>query len=260
MRFVRLVSVVPPVVLLLLSLSLPASALEFSAEAYQQFPQGQIRTAKMYVGNDGIRREYSQNQQTVIEIYRPSKGQQIMVNTAQRSYQLRTGIKMSTGLDKKSKKGTSPCAGNKVDTCKSLGREKIGDRLVEKWEVSRQSQGKTIRALIWVDIERGQALRQFFPDGSAVELLNMGNETINGRQTEKWVMQQTRPDGNSEKTFQWYDPVLGIIIKEVMSGGFTRELRNIKLGKQPVSLFEIPAGYKKIELTESGQNRNLQKQ
>jgi len=253
MRFVRLVSVFSFSLLSMLFFSLPVSALEFSAEAFQKYPQGQTRTAKMYVGADGIRREYSQNQQVVIEIYRPSKGQQIIIYPGQSSYQLQSGIKISTGLDKSAKKVTNPCAGDTQDTCKSLGREKIADRPVEKWEVSRKIDGKTIRALMWIDVERGQALRQFFPDGSAVELLNMGNETINGRQTEKWVMQQTRPDGNSEKTFQWYDPELGITIKEIMTGGYIRELKNIKLGKQPVSLFEIPAGYKKIELKEPGQ-------
>jgi len=252
MRFVR-ITCTSILILLLQVFPVSASAKEFSAEAYQQYPQGQSRTAKMHIGKNGVRREYTHNRQTIIEIYRPSKGQQIIIFPAQRSYQLREGVKVRTGLEKPAGKPVNPCEGNKTDTCKSLGQEKIAGRVVEKWEVSRQSKGKTIRALMWIDVERGQALRQFFPDGSAVELLNMGSETIDGRQTEKWVMQQTRPDGTSEKTFQWYDPELGITIKEVLTGGFTRELRNIKQGQQPASLFEIPEGYRQIELTAPGQ-------
>ncbi len=224
-----------------------AATVEFSATAVQTFPQGQSKIAKMNVGNDGIRREYIHNQQTVIEIYRPSKGLQYLVLPQRKIYEVAKNQPVDTGLGKSRPKSTNPCTSKLKESCKLLAKEKINGRLADKWEISRVVQGKTLKALIWVDVDRGQALRQFFPDGSAVELLQTGNEKIDNRNTEKWVIQMSRPDGHTEKTFQWYDPEIGIIIKEVMPGGYIRELKDIKLGKQSESIFQVPSDYKKVK-------------
>jgi hypothetical protein len=243
----RLILIFKLVLLFILSQQGFAATVEFSATAIQTFPQGQSKVAKMNVGNDGIRREYTHNQQTVIEIYRPSKGLQYLVLPQQKIYEVAQNQSVDTGLSKSRPKSTNPCTGMDGESCKFLGKEKINGRVADKWEVLRVVQGKALKALIWVDVNRGQALRQFFPDGSAVELLQTGSEKIGGRNTEKWMIHMTRPDGHSEKTFQWYDPEIGIIIKEVMPGGYIRELKDIKLGKQAEDIFQVPSDYKKVQ-------------
>ncbi len=243
----RLILICKLLLLLILSQRCIAATVEFSATAIQTFPQGQSKVAKMNVGSDGIRREYIHNQYTIIEIYRPSQGVQYLVLPQQKIYEVAKNRSVDTGLSKTRPESTNPCTGIEGESCKLLGKEKIRGRVADKWEISRVVRGKTLKALIWVDVDRGQALRQFFPDGSAVELLQTGNEEISNRNTEKWVIHLTRPDGYSEKTFQWYDPEIGIIIKEVMPGGYIRELKDIKLGKQPENIFEVPANFKKVQ-------------
>jgi len=243
----RLILIGKLVLLLFLSQQGFAATVEFSATAIQTFPQGQSKVAKMNVGSDGVRREYTHNQRIVVEIYRPSQGMQYLVLPQQKIYEVAKSESVDTGLGKSRPKSTNPCTGQKGESCKLLGKEKINGRMADKWEVRRLVQGKALKALIWVDVNRGQALRQFFPDGSSVELVQTGSEQIGNRNTEKWVIQVTRPDGHTEKTFQWYDPEIGIIIKEVMPGGFIRELKDIKLGKQAEHIFQVPSDYKKVQ-------------
>jgi hypothetical protein len=60
-------------------------------------------------------------------------------------------------------------------------------------------------------------------------------------------MLMTRANGEQMTSTQWYDPQLKIAIREELQGGFIRELRDIKIGKQDKKLFEIPTGYKQVE-------------
>jgi len=226
----------------------PAFAIEFSAKAVQHYPQGKPRIAVISVGDDGVRREYQLNQQTIIDIYRPSKQTRWVIYPKQLAYRQYKGVKIKTGMARSTKPiSTNPCTEGSNQRCRLLGRENINGRLADKWEVNRSIKGKIIKALIWVDVQRGQALRQFFPDGSRVELLQLKDEMINGRKTEKWILKSTQPGGKIEQTYQWYDPQLGIIIKESIPGGYVRELRDIKVGKQPAVLFKVPAGYHELK-------------
>jgi hypothetical protein len=71
----------------------------------------------------------------------------------------------------------------------------------------------------------------------------VGNETVNGRNTVKYEGTSNSGDVN----YVWLDPKLRFPVKwqGKNSGG---ELRNIQEGGQPGSLFEIPAGYTKMDL------------
>jgi hypothetical protein len=71
----------------------------------------------------------------------------------------------------------------------------------------------------------------------------VGNETVNGRSTVKY--EATNATGETS-TF-WLDPKLRFPVKwqGKNSGG---ELRNIQEGSQPASLFEVPAGYTKMDM------------
>lgn len=71
----------------------------------------------------------------------------------------------------------------------------------------------------------------------------VGNEMVNGRDTVKY--EGTNSSG--EVSHFWIDPKLRFPVKweGKNSGG---ELRNIQEGGQPASLFEIPAGFTKMEI------------
>ena len=74
----------------------------------------------------------------------------------------------------------------------------------------------------------------------------MGDETLHGRATERWEMKTTPPDGESKQSTQWYDPELQIAIREELSGGYFRELRDIRVARQPDHLFTVPANYQRV--------------
>ncbi len=76
---------------------------------------------------------------------------------------------------------------------------------------------------------------------------DLGQETVNGRSTNHW--QVTHKDGNVSNV--WIDNSLHFPIKTV-SGGTTWQLTNIKEGPQDASLFQIPAGYRKMDITGMG--------
>lgn len=71
----------------------------------------------------------------------------------------------------------------------------------------------------------------------------VGNETVNGRDTVKY--EGTNSSG--ETSAVWLDPKLRFPVKwqsAKSSGG----LNNIQEGPQPASLFEVPAGYTKMDM------------
>jgi len=71
----------------------------------------------------------------------------------------------------------------------------------------------------------------------------VGNETVNGRSTVKY--ESTNASG--DVSHFWLDPKLRFPVKwdGKNNGG---ELRNIQEGAQPASLFEIPAGFTKMDM------------
>lgn len=79
-----------------------------------------------------------------------------------------------------------------------------------------------------------------------------GRETVNGIQTTRYAIDETVPEGHGQG-FLWLSDS-GIPMK--LDGAFTRtsgrvahlhwELRNVKLGPQPVALFETPRNFSKL--------------
>lgn len=227
-----------------------ADTVQFSAQAIQRFPQGEPKTAQMYVGRDIIRRDFQDQSREIIEIINMKSGNRYVIFPQQKIYQEFSEKPMNIGLGSSRPTSTNPCTGMPGEVCTKLGTEMVFGRKADKWEVVREQQGQKIKALIWVDVERGQALRQFFPDGTVIELKQVASDTINGRKTEKWESVLKKPNGQTNNTMQWYDPELGIIIREEIPGGYVRELTNIKVGTQPEKLFTVPAGYQKQAVTD----------
>lgn len=220
---------------------------EFSAEAFQTTPQGQQMQQRMYVGADGrVRLESSTGGQQFVQIIDPTQKAMYMLMPEQKAYMARE-FNGSEQLERSTAgPDSNPCAGVPDATCKLLGKETVNGRSAEKWELVQKRGDETQRMLYWIDVERRLPLRQFMPDGTTTELKEVGKEVLNGRQTEKWQMTLAQPGGESMESFQWYDPELKIAIREELPGGAFRELRNIQIGNQPASLFQIPPDYKKI--------------
>jgi hypothetical protein len=222
---------------------------QFSAEAVQTSAKGeQGPVAKMFVGGNGMRRtEYSQNNQRVVQIAMPEQGMMWMVFPDQGSYMERRMPSMASGGS--AGKDDNPCAGQPGLNCRLLGEETIDGRQAKKWEVSANRQGQVVTTTQWIDNERGFPVRQEMPRGGVMELKMTGTEQLRGRSVEKWEMVMTPPEGQGQpiRSVQWFDPELEIAIREELPDGSVRELRNIQVGAQPESLFQVPAGYQKVE-------------
>jgi hypothetical protein len=76
---------------------------------------------------------------------------------------------------------------------------------------------------------------------------DLGTETVNGRTTNHW--QVTHKDGSVSDV--WIDNSLHFPIKTV-SGGTTWQLTNVKEGPQDASLFQVPAGFRKMDISGMG--------
>jgi outer membrane lipoprotein-sorting protein len=80
----------------------------------------------------------------------------------------------------------------------------------------------------------------------------LGTESVNGRTCDKWEFTDKKTNAT---TTTWIDQKLVFPIKTVNSDGATVEFSNIKEGPPAASLFEIPAGYRKLDLGMMGGTR-----
>ena len=81
-----------------------------------------------------------------------------------------------------------------------------------------------------------------------IERKLVGKETVGGKRTDKYRIVYTTAD-KKETVFQWIAADSGLPIKSAaVDGSWTIEYKNLKTGKQPDTLFEIPTGYQKFSL------------
>lgn len=79
-----------------------------------------------------------------------------------------------------------------------------------------------------------------------IERKLIGQETVNGKIASKYKVTY-EVEGVRDAVFQWIDTASSIPVKtEAADGSWTMEYKNLKIGAQPDSLFEIPAGYQKF--------------
>lgn len=70
-----------------------------------------------------------------------------------------------------------------------------------------------------------------------------GAEDVLGRRTQKW---SCITKAGQAKTVHFFDPTLKVVIRSEVDGHIT-ELRSIKEGPQPASLFQVPSNYRKVK-------------
>lgn len=222
---------------------------EFSAEMLQHGPQGQVSTGKLFVGDKRVRTEMSQQGRQIIQIADENQGIARILLPDQKKYMEHQLGGSGTGrsLGAKVKRAKDPCdSGTSGLTCRRLGEAAISGRTTIKWEMVASHQGQTMKSTHWIDKERGVPLRQEMPDGRTTELKLVAMENLDGRQVEKWEMVMTIPNQPETRTFRWFDPELELDIREELPGGMVSELKNIRIGKQPDELFNVPAGYERV--------------
>ncbi len=71
----------------------------------------------------------------------------------------------------------------------------------------------------------------------------LGSEMINGRSCDKWEF--AGPNGSRTV---WIDRKLHFPIRTMSPEGGEMDVTNVKEGPQPASLFQVPAGYTKMEM------------
>ncbi len=76
----------------------------------------------------------------------------------------------------------------------------------------------------------------------------VGNETIDGHPAKKYLITY-KSDNEKHQVYQWFATDINFPVKtSAIDGSWSQEYKNIKIGSQPDSLFEVPAGYKKIQM------------
>jgi hypothetical protein len=205
----------------------------------------------MYVGDGRMRMEMTQQGREIVRISDQNRRMEWILFPDQQSYIEQGGSEGQGGGDAPAplpSAESDPCAGMPGMSCRRLGQEDVSGRPAVKWEMVMTHEGKTLKGVQWIDAERGLPLKHEMPNGETMELKLVGNESIEGRQVEKWEMTTTLPNEQPSRTFQWYDPQLKLSVREEFPGGYVRELKSIRIAEQPDHLFTVPAGYTRMEM------------
>jgi hypothetical protein len=79
-----------------------------------------------------------------------------------------------------------------------------------------------------------------------IERKLVGQEMVDGKMASKYQVVYSI-NGRRETMFQWFVSGFKMPVKSAaVDNSWTMEYKNIKTGKQPDSLFEVPAGYEKF--------------
>ncbi len=211
---------------------------DFSAEVVQGTAQGQNVHGKMYVGAGRVRTEMKQSGQLMIEIIDPNKGLAWVLDEGRKLYQQRNVPKISAG----SAKNRNPCDAVEGAECRQLADESLNGRNARKWLLRVNGQER----LQWNDSRHGFPVQIVEAGQLVMAMVFIGEESLNGRRVERWRAMQYSGKSVVENE-QWYDPQLNIAIRQVAKDGSFRELRNIQLGVQKETLFELPQGYQRLD-------------
>ena len=81
-----------------------------------------------------------------------------------------------------------------------------------------------------------------------IEKRHVGNETIDGHPATKYLITYKSGSGK-EQVYQWWATDINFPVKTAaVDSSWAQEYKNIKIGSQPNSFFEVPAGYKKFQM------------
>jgi hypothetical protein len=223
---------------------------EFSADMVSYSPQWRQWQAagKLYVGDNKMRMDAGQGAQQIINLFDLADGKTYSLNPAQLAYvelpiPENTGIPLLATQPMPGEAG-SPCRQRKI-TCKLLGQEDVSGVTTEKWEIiDERDDLATLRSIEWIDPKRKMVVR-LRASGNALTERKYGGETKLGeRKVEKWEV-VVRQGEHTENSIVYVDPRLRAVVRQETDGE-VMALTNIRESPQPASLFQIPAGYRKM--------------
>jgi len=92
-----------------------------------------------------------------------------------------------------------------------------------------------------------------------IDRKEVGRETIDGHPTIKYLITY-KVDNKKDQVYQWMATDINFPVKtSAVDGSWTQEFRNVKIAAQPDSLFEVPAGYKKMQMPQIPAGVNFQR-
>jgi len=217
-----------------------AGAQQFSAEVIERGPQGRISQGRIHVSGDLLREQYAASPASLIRIQNRARGVQWVLSPQQRTY---VEVKAAAGTAA----GNDACRQPPNDACIEEGPARVDGRPARIRRMIAEGGGARPETREWIDTERGIVLRRETSNGQRMQWRRLALDLMDGRYAERWEVMLEGPSGLPARSFIWIDSELGIPVREEHEGGLVRELRNIRVGRQPSELFDVPVGYKRVE-------------
>jgi len=232
----------------LLLVSLPATAVSFSADAVQ-IRDGQLSHAKMTWHGDKVRFDYVQDGVAMAQIFDNKNQKMVWLDTENKQYLKRDleSWQLPQATVRPGKKLVDPCKVFDGAECTRLKQVKLNDRDAVKWLITFTGGPFDQHMFQWIDSKLGIVLRQESHDGSMFDITVQEGTDFEGRQVRKQVMYAVSSDGLSMQGTQWIDEKLNIVVRQENDTGAIDELRNIRTGNIDKGLFQVPGSYKKIK-------------
>ncbi|MBF0448292.1 MAG: hypothetical protein HQL67_08845 [Magnetococcales bacterium] len=151
---------------------------EFSADVVRSEirPNKRVTRGKMFVSRYGVRTEGIKNGQKIVVIFRPKKQIVWTLFPDLKRYDERVGLVVDR--PPLPRDPNSPCQKRESGfSCQLLGEREVNGRMTEHWLVLRPDKNK-LNAVVqfWIDSRLKIAVREQFPDGMVVDLLNIVEE------------------------------------------------------------------------------------
>lgn len=227
---------------------LSAAPPSFTAETVQSHPQHGTVQGRMFVSEDGSRMETTVQGRQVVDITLPRQGIKRLLFPQERTYMELIGPAVEQGRSVLSPE--NPCLLAGKGQCQKVGESRAGGAPVEQWSISpEQGQGPIV---VWWDVRRKMPLREEFPDGRVIQVTFKGQVRHDGRPVEHWETTYHAADGKTQTSTQYYDPELGMPVREEFPDGSRNELRKIRVTAPDPSWFAVPADFQRIEPPRQG--------
>jgi len=227
------------------SLTLAQTLPSYTAETVQTTPDQPDRAGKITKSGQFLRLEFTQDNQKIIQILRPTEGLTYVLYPASQTYVEQHGPAQPEVF---ADSYTPPCPTEAEASglqCRRLGLEVYQSIPVERWHIG--AEGDPSQMLILWDPARKRALRQEMSNGTLVQMTFLGRQEIEGRETEHWVTEISRQGVATMRNEWWYDPTLNLVVRETLPNGTHRKLQNITVGPVDPRQFTVPDGWQRIE-------------
>lgn len=211
----------------------------YVADALETTSSGVHRRGRLTVQGSASRLDYNDMGLPVIEIDLPEKGLRRVMFPAARTYMEFTRPQMISGRP-------GPCVASGYQSCRQTGREKVGGVDTEIWEIATPGADEAVR--LWWDPARGMTVREEYPGGRRMHAVHREHEPYEGFHSEQWEFTYLLPGGRYLGGMAVMVPELNAPVNERRPDGTIRRLVNIKAGAVDATRFEVPSGYRRIDL------------